>query len=256
LFLLARSLFFSIVETNQRCLQITKVEINQLTEQINQQNDLINSKENQIESHTKELHNLENCLSTTHEELLNQRTKVNESKTKIKLVTLKMHQLIVDEKPLTKEISHYQKQVIQNKINHIQLEFNLKQNESKINQYKTIIAKLIIDSKENDRILKQENLLLQQCQHQTEKSKENIKKLNKNLKYSEDNYQNLKDIFHYTENENKQLKQQYADLTFVVQLLGQKQAILNNQLKSLYDKLKCLTQQHLDKGIHSTVGRV
>jgi len=142
------------------------------------------------------LRNPENCLSTTHEELLYQSTKVNESKTKVKLVTQKMHKLIADREPLTKEISHYQKQVIQNEINHTQLEFNLKQNEAKINQYKTIIAKLIIDSQENDRILTKENLLLQQFHHQTEKSKENIKKLNKNLKYSEDNYQILKDIFH------------------------------------------------------------
>jgi len=163
----------------------------------------------------------------------------------MKLFKQKMHKFIVDEKPLIKEISHYQKQIIQNEITHNQLQFNLKQNEMRINQYKTIIAKLIIDCNENDRILTQENLLLKQSQQQTDKSKENIQKLNKNFNYSENNYQNLKEIFHYTENENKQLKQQYADLTFVVQLLGQRQALLNNQLKSFYEKLKYLSQQSI-----------
>jgi len=246
----------SIVETNERRLQITKNEINQLTEQINQQNQFIDSKESQIESFTKDLENLENCLSTTNEEINNQRTKVNESKTNVKLLTQKMHKFIVDEKPLIKEISKYQKQAIQNKINQKKLELNLKQNQEKIDQYKTIIGKLILDSKENDHILTQENILLKQFHHQTEKSKEEIKKLDKNFKYSEDNYQNLKEIFHFTENENKQLQQQYADLTFVVQLLGERQTIFNNQFKPLYEKLKCLTKQHLDKGRYLFVGRI
>ena len=160
-----------------------------------------------------------------------------------------MHRIIADEKPLAKEISHYQKQVAQNEINHNQLELNLKQNQDRIHLYKTIIEKLIMDSTQNDRILTEENLLSKQYFNKTERSKENIKKLNQNLKHSEHNYQNLKEVFYDAENENKQLKQQYADLTFVKQLLGQRQAILNNNIKPLYQKLKRLTKQHLDQGI-------
>jgi hypothetical protein len=220
-------------------LQTTQAEIHQLTEQVNQQNNRIASKEFQIDSSVKEIHDLEHCLSTTHDELANQRTKVHESKAKVRSLTQKMHRLMADEKPLAKEISHCQKQVTQNEI-----------------QYNTIIAKLTIDSKQNDRILRQETLALQQCCNETERSKENTKKLNDDLKYSEDNYQNLKEIFHDTVNENRQLKQHYADLMFVVQSLGQKQAITTNELNPLYEKVKYLTKQHLDHGMHSIVKRM
>lgn len=164
-----------------------------------------------------------------------------------------MHKFIADEKPIIKEISHYQKQVIQNDRIHTQLELDIKQNEERINHYKTIIGKLIFDTKENDRILTKETLVLKEFNQQKQKSSENTKKLNKNLKSSENKYQNLKEIFRYTENENKQLKHQYADLTFVIQLLGQRQATLNNQLKPLYNKLKSLTIHHLDKGIYTQI---
>ncbi len=231
-------------------METTKREINQLTEHVKHQNHLVNKKENQIDTYTKELLDLENCLSTTQDELINQHTKVDESKSKVKLLTQKMHKLIADEKPLMKEISHHQKQVAQNGIIHTQLELHLKQNETKIIQYKSIISKLTRDSKQNDRLLVQENLSLQQCHYEQERSKENMKKFNNNLKYSQFNYQNLKEIFNYTENENKQLKQQYEKLTSVVQLLGHRHAIVNNDLKPLYEKIKYLTEQHLDKGIY------
>ncbi|CAF3038507.1 unnamed protein product [Rotaria sp. Silwood2] len=233
------------IQANEQRLQVTKIEINALSEQVQQQNHLINYNEIQFDFHTKELQDLENCLLTTHEQLNDQRTIVNESKTKVKLLKQKIHKLSGDEKPLSKEISYNQKQVRQNEINHHQVELILKQNETKINQYKTIIAKLTLDSKQNDRILKQENFSLEQCYHQTVQSKENIKILNKDLNHLEYNYQTLKEIFHCTENENKLLKQQYADLTFVVQLLGHRQTMLNNELEPLYKTIKRLTTQHL-----------
>ncbi|CAF4388597.1 unnamed protein product, partial [Rotaria sp. Silwood2] len=233
------------IQANEQRLQVTKIEINALSEQVQQQNHLINYNEIQFDFHTKELQDLENCLLTTHEQLNDQRTIVNESKTKVKLLKQKIHKLSGDEKPLSKEISYNQKQVRQNEINHHQVELILKQNETKINQYKTIIAKLTLDSKQNDRILKQENFSLEQCYHQTVQSKENIKILNKDLNHLEYNYQTLKEIFHCTENENKLLKQQYADLTFIVQLLGHRQTMLNNELEPLYKTIKRLTTQHL-----------
>ncbi len=248
--------FLALVQTNEQRLQLTKTEIDQFTEQINQQNQSIDSKEDQIESHTKEFDNLQTCFSATRDELLHQRTKVNESKIKVQTLTQNMHRLIADEKPLAKEISYYQKRVSQNEINQKQLEINFKQNETKIEHYKTIITKLIRDSKEDERVLTQENSLLRQCQDQAEKAKGNLKLLNKKNKYSEENYQDLKEISRRTENENRQLKQQYADLTFIVQLLGQRQAILNNQLKSLYEKSKCLTKHHLDKGTDIIIERM
>ncbi|CAF4290553.1 unnamed protein product, partial [Adineta steineri] len=102
-------LYWRPLETNEQRLQIIKDETNQLTKQIKQQNHVISSKENQIDLYTKELVNLEDCLSTTQEELENQQSKVNESKTKVKILTQKMHRLSTDEKPLIKDIVHYQK---------------------------------------------------------------------------------------------------------------------------------------------------
>ncbi|CAF0984054.1 unnamed protein product [Rotaria sordida] len=233
------------IQANEERLQITKIEINKFSEQVKQQNYLINSNEIQFDSHTKELQDLENCLLTTHEELNDQRRKVNENKIKIQLLKQKLYKIISDEKPLAKEISYYQKQIKQNEINFNQIELNLKQNETKINQYKIIIRKLMLNSKQNNHILIQNNLLLEQYHYQTQQIKENIKILNQNLKHSEYNYQILKEIFHYTENENRLLKQQYADLTFVVQLLGHRQAMLNNELEPLYKTIKRLSTQHL-----------
>jgi hypothetical protein len=43
---------------------------------------------------------------------------------------------------------------------------------------------------------------------------------------------------------------------FVVQSLGQRQAISNNELNPLYEKVKYLTKQHLDHGIRSIVKRM
>ncbi|CAF1478249.1 unnamed protein product [Adineta steineri] len=235
------------IETNEQRLLIIKDETNQLTKQIKQQNHVISSKENQIDLYTKELVNLEDCLSTTQEELMNQQSKVNESKTKVKVLTQKMHRLSTDEKPLIKDIVHYQKQLVQNEIYQNRLESNLKQNETKIIQYKTMISKLNVDTKQYDYILTQENLLLQNYYDKQEKSIASINKLTNNLKHTEYNYQNLKEIFDYTNKENQQLKQQYDKLTFVIQILGQKNAIINNQLQPLYKQLKYLSTQYLNK---------
>jgi chromosome segregation ATPase len=204
----------------------------------------------------KEFDNLQTCFSATREELFHQRTKVNESKIKVQTFTQKMRRLTVDEKPLIKEISHYQRQVIQNEINQKQLEMDFKQNETNIEHYKTIITKLIRDSKEDERIFSQENSLLKRYQDRTEKAKENLKILNKKNKYSENNYHDLKELSRQTENENRQLKQQYAELTFIVQLLGQRQVILSNQLKPLYEKSKCLTKRHFDQGTYFIIERM
>ncbi|CAF1454012.1 unnamed protein product [Adineta steineri] len=236
-----------LIETNEQRLQIIKDETNQLTKQIKQQHHVISSKENQIDLYTKELVNLEDCLSTTQEELMNQQSKVNESKTKVKILTQKMHRLSTDEKPLIKDIVHYQKQLVQNEIYQNRLESNLKQNETKIIQYKTMISKLNVDTKQYDYILTQENLLLQNYYDKQEKSTASINNLTNNLKHTEYNYHNLKEIFDYTNKENQQLKQQYEKLTFVIQILGQKNAIINNQLQPLYKQLKYLSTQYLNK---------
>ncbi|CAF2062154.1 unnamed protein product [Rotaria magnacalcarata] len=234
-------------QANEQNLHTTKIEIDKFTEQVQQQNYLINYSEAELDSHTKDLQELENCLSITHEELSDQRTKVNESKTNVRLLKHKLHKIIGDEKPLAKEISQYRKQVLQNETNSIQLELNLKQNESKMNHYKKIIGKLICDSKQNDNVLMRENASLEKCHRQIKQSKENIKMLNKNLKNSESNYQSLKEIFYQAENENRLLKQQYKDLTFVIELLGYRQATTNNKLGPLYRTVKQLTKQHVDQ---------
>lgn len=238
----------SLVETDKRQLEIIKLRISRLTEQ--------NSNQNPIEFHTKDIQNLENCLLTTHEELLNQRNKVRQSQLNVKIVTQKMHRIITNERPIIKEIFYDQKQMIQNDIIHKQLELNTRKNEEKIKYYKTMIGKLIFDWNKNDRILKQENLFLKQLDKKTEKSKENWKILNKNFKSSENNYQYLKEIFREKDCENKQLKQQYTDLTFIIQLLGQRQAIFDNKLQPLYKKLKHLTTQHHEKSIKIFRGKV
>ncbi|CAF4448169.1 unnamed protein product, partial [Adineta steineri] len=112
------------------------------------------------------------------------------------------------------------------------------------------ISKLNVDTKQYDYILTQENLLLQNYYDKQEKSTASVNDLTNNLKYTEYNYHNLKEIFDYTNKENQQLKQQYEKLTFVIQILGQKNAIINNQLQPLYKQLKYLSTQYLNKGIN------
>ncbi|CAF4130317.1 unnamed protein product, partial [Rotaria sp. Silwood1] len=47
-------------QANEQRLQITKIEINKLNNQVKQQNHLINNNEVKIDLHTKELQDLEN----------------------------------------------------------------------------------------------------------------------------------------------------------------------------------------------------
>lgn len=202
-----------------------------------------------MDFHTKEFQDLENCSLMTQNELIDQRSQVNESKGKVQVIKQKLHKFMNDEKPLAKEISRYQKQLKLNETNYIHLELNLKNNESKIHQYKKSIGKLILNSKQNETFLIQETFLLEKSQQEIEQSKENIKNLNTNLKHSENNYRHLKEAFLNIENENKLLKQEYEYLTFLMKILGHKQATIMNNLTPLYKSVKHVTQQHVNQSI-------
>lgn len=202
-----------------------------------------------MDFHTKEFQDLENCSLMTQNELIDQRSQVNESKGKVQVIKQKLHKFMNDEKPLAKEISRYQKQLKLNETNYIHLELNLKNNESKIHQYKKSIGKLTLNSKQNETFLIQETFLLEKSQQEIEQSKENIKNLNTNLKHSENNYRHLKEAFLNIENENKLLKQEYEYLTFLMKILGHKQATIMNNLTPLYKSVKHVTQQHVNQSI-------
>ena len=223
------------------------MEISQFSDQINQQNQLIDRAEDQIEYGTKDLNNLQSCLSTTHDELENSRRKVNEKKLQVKSISQNLHRLIADAKPLSKEILFYRNQIKENENQQKEMEIDFKKNETNIQQYGGIIAKLLVESREDQGILRREYRSFQHYQHQIEKCRERIGELTENYQYSEENYEDLKELSNQTEKENKQLKQQYTDLTFVLQLLGQRQSILNDRLKPLYHKIHHLTKQHSDK---------
>ncbi|CAF0967185.1 unnamed protein product [Adineta ricciae] len=243
---LTHTLQKSITIHDQR-LDLIKNETNKLTNQIHRQNDQIHSHEHQISFVTKELSNLEHYQSIIHAELQNQHRKVNESKTKVLSYTQKIHKLSADERPVIKEISHYQQQLAHHAINHRQLEMGLKQNEAKIPYYKMISSKLTSHTKDFDRILMKETGLLQQYQVEGEKTRARIKIFNDNLQQSEHSYQDLKGIFSSLNNENMQLQQEYERLSFVLQLLGEKHTIVNNQLPFLYNGIKRLTEQNRNK---------
>lgn len=202
-----------------------------------------------MDFHTKEFQDLENCSLMTQNELIDQRSQVNKSKGKVQVIKQKLHKFMNDEKPLAKEISQYQKQLKLNETNYIHLELNLKNNESKIHQYKKSIGKLTLNSKQNETFLIQETFLLEKSQQEIEQSKENIKNLNTNLKHSENNYRHLKEAFLNIENENKLLKQEYEYLTFLMKILGHKQATIMNNLTPLYKSVKHVTQQHVNQSI-------
>lgn len=202
-----------------------------------------------MDFHTKEFQDLENCSLMTQNELIDQRSQVNKSKGKVQVIKQKLHKFMNDEKPLAKEISRYQKQLKLNETNYIHLELNLKNNESKIHQYKKSIGKLTLNSKQNETFLIQETFLLEKSQQEIEQSKENIKNLNTNLKHSENNYRHLKEAFLNIENENKLLKQEYEYLTFLMKILGHKQATIMNNLTPLYKSVKHVTQQHVNQSI-------
>ncbi|CAF1135786.1 unnamed protein product [Adineta ricciae] len=243
---LTHTLQKSITIHDQR-LDLIKNETNKLTNQIHRQNDLIHSHEHQINFVTKELSNLEHYKSITHAELQNQHRKVNESKTKVLSYTQKIHKLSADERPVVKEISRCQQQLAHHEINHRQLQMGLKQNEAKILYYKMISSKLTSQTNDFDRILTKETDLTQQYQVEGEKTKVRMKTFSDNLRQSEHSYQDLKGIFTSLNNENRQLQREYERLSFVLQLLGQKHTIVNNQLPFLYNEIKRLTQQHQNK---------
>ncbi|UJR15036.1 hypothetical protein I4U23_002009 [Adineta vaga] len=237
------------IQINDQQFNLTNLEINRVTEQVEQKNHLINLKGHHIDLYAKELLNLEHCLSTTQDELTSQHRKVTESKCKVLSFTQKIHKLSIDERPLMKEISRNQRQLIHNEVNHLALDKNLKQNEAKIIHYKTMISKLTFDTKQIDDILLQENQSLHQYLFEHEKTKMNIKTFYHNLQQSEYSYEDLKEIFTSINNENKQLKRQYEKFTFLIQLLGEKHAIFNNQSPILNNKIKYFTQQYHNKSI-------
>ena len=229
-------------------MEMIKSELSQHSDDINEQNHLIDQTDAQIEIQTKDLTSLRTSLSSTLDQLTNSRRQVNENKRRVQSITQNLHRLIADAKPLTKEILVYQKRMKANDLEQNRLEMNFKQNETNIQQYGSVIAKLMVDSKEEQRILARESRCLQRYQQQIDKSKETIGELTKDQQLIEDHYDDLKQLSSQTEKENKVLKQQYAHVTYTLQLLGQREAMISDRLKPLYNKIQRLTQQHFDQG--------
>lgn len=235
-----------LIENNQQQLNVVKNELNQFIDEVEQQNQQIDANEKQIDFETKQFAKLQHCVSQTDNELTSQRSKIHENQTKLKLFQQQIYKLTADDKPVSKEISHHQQQIRQYRINQQQLNIRLKQNEDNIQLYQTMIGKLIIESKQNEFILTKEQFQINQYQKQTIKHQTNKQILNKNLTITEDNYRILKNSFLEMNYENQKLNKQFTDLTYIIQLLGERQVAFNYRLKPLYNKIQHLNQQHLD----------
>ena len=242
-----------LVQTNEQHSQIVHLELHQRDLEVQQQNQRIHLKEVQIESLTKELHDLENCSLNAREELQQQRAQVGQSQVQLKLVTQKLHKLKMDEKPILNEIVHDEKQLGQVRANHLELQLHRKENLTRIQQYESNIAKLLIRVQRDDYRLAHESSALQHCNRQIRRSNETSHTLSQDLHSAELNHQYLKDMGMRLDEETIELKQNHGDLTFLVALIERRHGDHQRQLQVLYQKSKRQTQEHHQRGRHHTL---
>lgn len=217
-----------------------------------QQNQQVHLKEVQIESFTKELHDLDTCSLTAREERQQQRAKVEHSQAQSKLLTQKLHKIKMDEKPISNEILHDEKQLSQIKTNHLELQLHRKEHLNRIHTYQSSIAELTVRVNHDDHRLAHETSALQHCNHQIHRSNERSDTLDRDLKSAEANHQYLRDITTRLEDESIGLKQQHGDLMFLVGLIERRHSDQQRQLQVLYRKRKHQINEYHQRGKYFT----
>lgn len=240
--------FLAAVDVNDQQMELTRASINRIAREIKGHDDRILLQERQTHLTAKELLDLENCQSATKEELTYQQTRMNETKANVTSLTHKVHRLAADEKPLMKEITRYQRLIAHHTANSTDLELNLKQNESKITRCRLAISKLVRVTRQADEVVAQESQSLEEHRLKQRKTDRSIVRFDGNLTRSMSSYQNLKDTYTSLDEENKQLKQEHERLTFVIQLLGHRQIMANDELQPLHTETKRLADAYPRQG--------
>ncbi|CAF1111292.1 unnamed protein product [Didymodactylos carnosus] len=235
------------IDTNEQRLVSTRNEIELWTNQVRQQRQVTKLKELDINSHTKTLHSLNNCVQMTHEELNAQRSEKDQSKTEINKLKNKLQKLVNNEEPLANDVTRYQKNIATCEQQQSNVKLRLKQNIANVVQFKQTITKLTNNLKQNEFVLKQENIHLQRTKVITQQTKDHIKNLETDLKTSSIIYKDFREIYNSACDENNKLKREYSNYLFRLQLLGQRQSKLNSELKLLYNHVALLTYEQTNK---------
>jgi chromosome segregation ATPase len=222
--------------------------MHQHDEELRQQNQQIHLNEAQIESFTKELHDLDICSLTAREELQQQRAQLDYRQTQLKLLTQKLHKIKMDEKPITNEILHDEKQLGRIRTTHLELHSHRKENLTRIQKYQSNITELMVRVKHDDHRLAQETSALQHCNHQIHRSSEISHTLDQDLKSAEANQQYLKDIAKQLDEEAIGLKQQHGELKFLVELIERRYGDQQRHVQDLYRMRKHQIEEYQQRG--------
>ena len=216
--------------------QLIRAGIDQIDRTINEQTSVVQQKQTQIESRTKDLHELESRRVLVHNELQHLHGQVDETKAQLRTLGQQVHRLTANEKPFRRDIARYEKQLVGHRMHRTKIQSNLKQNQTRIDRHRTALAKLNIGVKHQDEGLSRDQRALQHSYQQIETVKQTVLCSQENLEFTETNYRHLRGTFAMVEKENSKLKQQQTDLTFLIQLLGQRQVSSNYRLQSLYNR--------------------